>query len=94
MGNFAAFLRTSGVSIVWISAVFSPILLIMGAVEDKQWHMLIGCAALLLALWSIMDGIRALRNKLMSNFIGSALVPILSLAVGTMFSLFKYYHSG
>ena len=94
MNNFTAFLRSGGVSVVWISAVFSPVLLIMGAVEDKQWHMALGCATLLLVLWSIMDGFRALRHKMMSNFIGSALVPIASLAFGTVFSVLKYFNSG
>ena len=94
MSNRATFLRTRGVSIIWICAVFSPVLLTMGIVEDKQWHVVLGCALLLPVLWSIMDGIKALRYRMMSNFIGSALVPMVSIACGTVFALMKYFNPG
>ncbi len=94
MNNFAAFLRTRGVSIVWIAAVFSPVLLVMGIVEDKSEHVLVGCILLLLVLWSIMDGIKALRQQMMPNSVGSALVPIVSIVFGSLFALFKYVSPG
>ncbi|MDJ0832553.1 MAG: hypothetical protein QNJ69_03460 [Gammaproteobacteria bacterium] len=94
MNEFTAFLRTRGVSIVWISAVFSPVLLIMGIIEDKQWHVVVGCALLLLVAWSIMDGIRALKHQMTINFVGSALVPLVSLAFGTLFAILRYVNSG
>jgi len=90
MNNLATFLRTKGISIVWICAVFSPVLLVMGAVEDKQLHLVLGSILLLLVLWSIMDGIKALRNRMISNFIGSVFVPIVSIAFGTVFAIMKY----
>ena len=94
MNYFAAFLRTRGVSIIWICAVFSPVLLIMGIIEDKSVHVLVGCTLLLLVLWSILDGIKALRQQMMPNFVGSALVPIVSLVFGTLFALLKYANTG
>lgn len=94
MNNFAAFLRTRGVSIVWIAAVFSPVLLVMGIVEDKSMHVLVGCSLLLLVLWSILDGIKALRQQMMPNFVGSALVPMVSIVFGTVFALMKYLNPG
>ena len=90
MNNLATFLRTKGISIIWICAVFSPVLLVMGAVEDKQLHLVLGSILLLLVLWSIMDGIKALRNHMMSNFIGSVFVPIVSIVFGTVFAIMKY----
>ncbi|MCP3669119.1 MAG: hypothetical protein GY814_01515 [Gammaproteobacteria bacterium] len=90
MNNLATFLRTKGISIVWISAVFSPVLLVMGTIEDKQLHLVLGLILMLLVLWSIMDGIKALRNRMVSNFIGSVFIPIVSIAFGTVFAIMKY----
>jgi len=91
MNILATFLRSSGVSIIWVCAVFSPVLIIMGAVENKSLHMLLGCVLAPLVLWSILDGIKALKShQLMTNFIGSALVPIISILVGIVFGVFKY----
>ena len=94
MHYFAAFLRTRGVTLVWVSAVFSPVLLIMGIVEDKSVHVLVGCFLLLMVAWSIMDGIKALRQQMMPNSVGSALVPIVSIVFGSLFALFKYVSPG
>jgi len=90
MNNLATFLRTKGISIVWICAVFSPVLIVMGATEDKQLHLVLGSVLLLLVLWSIIDGIRDLRNRMMSNFISSVFVPIVSIVFGTVFAIIKY----
>lgn len=90
MNNLATLLRTKGISIVWISAVFSPVLLAMGVIEDKQLHLVLGLVLLLLVLWSIMDGIKSLRNSMRSKFIGSVFVPIVSIVFGAVFAIIKY----
>ena len=94
MNNLATFLRTKGVSIVWICAVFSPLLLTKGVAEDKALHFILGSISSLLVLWSIADGIKAMRYQMMTNFIGSALVPIVSFVFGTVFAVFKYAGTG
>ena len=90
MVNLASFLRSKGIGIIWIGAVFGPVLLVTGLVEEKSTHLILGIGSLLLALWSIIDGFRALRYQLVSNFISSAFVPMVSIAVGTAFALIKF----
>ena len=88
--NFpTSFFRTNGVAFVWIGAVFAPTLVTMGAMENKVIHLVAGICLLVLVLLSIMDGFRAFRGGLMTNFIGSAFVPIVSVIVGTVFALYK-----
>jgi len=89
MGIPISFFRTKGVAFVWIGAVFAPTLVAMGVAEDKVIHLIVGAGLLLLVLLSIIDGFKALRYRLMTNFIGSAFVPIVSTVVGIAFALIK-----
>lgn len=84
-----SFFRTNGVAFVWIGAVFAPTLVAIGVMEGKVIHLVAGICLLLLVLLSIIDGCRAFRHGLMTNFIGSAFVPVVSVAVGTVFALYK-----
>ena len=84
-----SFFRTKGVAFVWIGAVFAPTLVAVGVVENKVIHLIIGVALLLLVLLSVIDGFKALGYRLMTNFIGSAFVPIVSTLVGIAFALIK-----
>ncbi len=61
----------------------------MGVVEDKLIHLIVGVGLSLLVLLSVIDGFNALRYRLMTNFIGSAFVPIVSTVVGIAFALIK-----
>ena len=69
--------------------MFAPTLIAMGVVEDKLVHLIFGVSLLLLVLLSIIDGFKALKYRLMTNFIGSAFVPIVSTVVGIAFALIK-----
>ena len=84
-----SFFRTKGVAFVWLGAVFAPTLIAMGVVEDKLIHLIVGVGLSLLVLLSIIDGFKALRYRLMTNFIGSAFVPIASTVLGIAFALIK-----
>ncbi|MCU7874050.1 MAG: hypothetical protein KZQ91_15010 [Candidatus Thiodiazotropha sp. (ex Lucinoma borealis)] len=89
MNNLASFLHTKGIGIIWIGAVFGPVLVVIGVVEEKATHLMLGIGLLLLVLWSIIEGFKALRYHSKSKFIASAFVPIISIAVGTIFALFR-----
>jgi len=89
MNNLISFFRTKGIAFVWTGAVFAPILLVMGIGEDKTFHFILGIVLFMIVILSIVDGINALRYRLMTNFIASAFVPMVSMAVGTAFALFK-----
>ena len=89
MNAFTSFFRTKGIAVVCIGAMFAPTLIAMGIVEDKLIHLILGIGLLLLVLLSIIDGLKALRYRLMTNFIGSAFVPIVSTVVGIAFALIK-----
>ena len=89
MNSLISFIRTKGIAFVWTGAVFAPILLVMGIVDDKMLHLISGIVLFVLVVLSIVDGFNALRFRLMTNFIASALVPIFSIAVGTAFAIFK-----
>ncbi len=90
MNSLASFFRNKGVSFVWVSAVFAPILLVMGVAENKMIHLVIAVLLLLLVLLSIIDGFKALKSQLMANFIASAFVPLVSIVVGAVFAVFKF----
>ncbi|MCU7804465.1 MAG: hypothetical protein KZQ82_17805 [Candidatus Thiodiazotropha sp. (ex Lucinoma annulata)] len=89
MNNLTSFLHTKGIGIIWIGAVFGPVLVVIGVVEEKVTHLMLGIGLLLLVLWSIIEGFKALRNHSKSKFIASAFVPIVSIAVGTIFALIQ-----
>ncbi|MEL0586520.1 MAG: hypothetical protein AAES65_16765 [Candidatus Thiodiazotropha sp. (ex. Lucinoma kazani)] len=90
MNNLASFLHTKGIGIIWIGAVFGPVLVVLGVAEEKATHLMLGIGLLLLVLWSIIEGFKALiRYHSKSKFIASAFVPIISIAVGTVFALVR-----
>jgi len=66
----------------------------IGLTEDKVIHLVAGIFLLLIVLLSIIDGLRAFRCGLMTNFIGSAFVPVVSVAVGAVFALYKIANPG
>jgi len=84
-----SFFRTNGIAFVWLSAVFAPTLVTIGATENKVIHLVAGICLLVLVLLSIMDGFRAFKDGLITNFIGSAFVPIFSIIIGIVFALYK-----
>ena len=92
MTILASFLRTKGVGIIWVGAVFGPVLVVIGVVEEKATYLILGIGLLSLVLWSIIEGFKALRYHLMSNFIASAFVPIVSIAVGVAFALTRFFN--
>ena len=89
MNNLNSFFRTKGIAFVWTGAVFAPILIKMGLVEDKTTHLIGGIVLFVFVILSIIDGFNALRYRLMTNFIASAFVPMVSIVVGTVFAMFK-----
>lgn len=89
MNNLISFFRTKGIAFIWICAVFAPILIVKGVVEDQKLHLSGGIVLFVFAVLSIADGFNALRYRLMTNFMASAFVPMVSIAVGTAFAFFK-----
>jgi hypothetical protein len=89
MNSLISFFRTKGIAFVWTGAVFAPILLTMGIVDGKIFHLISGIVLFALVVLSIVDGFNALRFRFMTNFIASALVPMCSIAIGTAFAIFK-----
>jgi hypothetical protein len=81
---YVTYIGATGVAVAWIGASLGPTFLLIGVSEDRIAHLLVGVVLLGLALFSIRDGVKALKHGARSDFTVYSVIPALLLVAGIL----------
>lgn len=76
------FIDAKGVAFVWVGAAIGPAFIAIGMGEAYRGHLAVGVIALILVGFSIRDGVKAIGNGSISDFLAFAIAPAILLVVG------------
>ncbi|MGY5451093.1 hypothetical protein ACVFI8_09150 [Agarivorans sp. MS3-6] len=74
--SYSTFIGAKAVAFTWIAALISPVFLEIGIEDGFSKHFYIGVGCLVLILISFVDGIRARRHAVYSDFWVCSVVPV------------------
>ncbi len=78
---YVVFINSKGnavhIVIVWLGTVLGPLCIFGGWGKFNEWPLYIGAGLIFLVLLSIKKGLRALINRVYSDFYVYGLIPIL-----------------
>ena len=72
---YSTFIGAKSVAFVWIGSVLGPVFIFIGLDDNYRIHLIVGIGFMLAVLFSIKQGVKALKNRITSDFIAFTVVP-------------------